>query len=295
MALLLLVGAFCAKRDFLSEESTKSLSKIVLQIVNPAVIFTAYLRERDRALMVNLLWALGLSALVMVVGILVARVVLHSKEPDQVAVERLSAVYSNCGFMGIPLVNALLGSTGVFYLTAFITIFNLFIWTHGVISISGIRDFKLVVKILKSPSIVAIFLGLMFFFIEWSVPDVIKDALTHLSNTNTPLAMLVAGATIARTDLRRAIGRIRVYFVAAVKLLVMPALSIAILWLMPVCADVKTTIVIAMGAPSAVTCTLFTINYKKDADYAASLFAITTLLSVLTLPLVGVLLSFGKY
>jgi len=289
MALLLLVGGFCVKKGYLSKEASDALSSIVLHVVNPAVIFSAYLREREVRLMQNLLLSLGLSAAVMLIGILLARLLFRGKNVGDRSIERVSAVYSNCGFMGIPLVDALLGSEGVFYLTGFMTVFNALIWTHGIISISGETDLKNCVKILKSSSILAIFAGLLFFFCGIGVPEVIRGALTHIGNMNTPLAMIVAGATIARTDLRSAVKNLRVYAVAAVKLILMPLLSFALVAPLPIAQEVKLTIVLAMAAPCAVTCTLFAITHKKNEKYAVSIFALSTILSILTLPLVGVL------
>lgn len=289
MALLLLVGVFCVKKEYLSERSTDALSKLVLNVVNPAVIFSAYLRERESEMMKNLLISLGLSALVMVVGILLARILLRGKNPEDSAIERVSAVYSNCGFMGIPLVNALLGSEGVFYLTGFITVFNALIWTHGIMSISGEKELKSCGRILKSSSILAILAGLLFFFLGIGVPSMIRDALTHIGNMNTPLAMIVAGATIARIDLRNTVKNLRLYAVAAVKLILMPLVTFAAVGFLPIAPEVKLTIVLSMAAPSAVTCTLFAITHKKNENYAVSIFALTTMLSILTLPLVGIL------
>lgn len=291
MALLLLLGVFCVKKGYLSEEASDQLSSIVLHIVNPAVIFTAYLREREVRLMKNLLLSLGLSAVVMLLGILLAWLLLRGKDPGDRAIERVSAVYSNCGFMGIPLVDALLGSEGVFYLTGFITVFNVLIWTHGIMSISGEMQLKSCGRILTSSSILAIFAGLLFFFCGLGVPEAVRGALTHIGNMNTPLAMIVAGATIARTDLRSAVRQVRVYFIALFKLIAMPLLSYLILMPLPIATEVKLTIVLAMAAPSAVTCTLFAITHKKNEKYAVSIFALTTVLSILTLPLVGILFS----
>lgn len=291
MLLLILLGMLCRKIGMLSDQGVKDLSALVLQVVNPVVILMAYRRELEMALVKNLLWALLLSALAMAAGILAARLLLHPKDAGKTAIARVSAVYSNCGFMGIPLVNALLGYEGVFYLTAFLTVFNVLVWTHGVMTVSGQRSFRSLMKVLKSPAILAVAAGMMIFFLQIPLPKLLVDTLSHISNMNTPLAMLAAGATIMQTNLGRAVRQPQHYWVAAVKLLLLPLLALLLFLPLPVASIVKTTVVLAMAAPTAVTCTLQAIHYKQDANYAAELFAMTTLLSVITLPCVGILLE----
>ena len=149
MLILIGVGVLCAKTKLISEASNKDLSKFVLQVVNPVVIFMSYQTEYRVELVKNLLLTFVISAAVLCAVILLSYVFVRSKQDRETEIERFSAVYSNCGFMGIPLVDAIYHEEGVFYLTAFITVFNLIVWTHGVILISGQKDFKQVVKVFR--------------------------------------------------------------------------------------------------------------------------------------------------
>ncbi len=291
MLLLILAGMLCYKLRLLSDRGIKELSAIVLQVVNPIVILLAYHRELEMRLVQNLLWTFLLSAVAMGAGIGLATLLIRKKPGRETAVERLSAVYSNCGFMGIPLVKALLGYEGVFYLTAFLTVFNLLIWTHGIMSISGSRNLRSLLHVLRSPAILAIPLGMILFFGQITLPGFLTEALEQVAGMNTPLAMLVAGATIAQGSLRSALMQKRVYLIAAYKLLLMPLVTIGLFFALPVEHAVLTTVVLSMGAPTAITCTLFAVQNGKNAGYASQLFAVSTVFSLLTLPLVGVLLE----
>lgn len=108
---------------------------------------------------------------------------------------------------------------------------------------------------------------------------------------NTPLAMLVAGATIAQGSLKQALLQKRVYLIAGYKLLLMPLLTIGMFFALPLDPAVFTTVVLSMAAPTAITCTLFAVQNDKNAEYASQIFAISTVFSLLTLPVVGVLLE----
>ena len=168
MLILIGAGVICAKTKLISEASNKELSRFVLQVVNPVVIFMSYQKPYKAELARNLLLTFVISAAAMCVLILLSYLLVRKKAGREFEIERFSAVYSNCGFMGIPLVDAIYHEEGVFYLTAFITVFNLIVWTHGVILVSGHRDFRQVVKVFYSPTIISILLGMAAFFFSIS-------------------------------------------------------------------------------------------------------------------------------
>ena len=188
--------------------------------------------------------------------------------------------------MGIPLVNALFGSEGVFYLTAFLTVFNIVIWTHGVITISGEKDFRQVLKVFYSPTIIAIVLGIITFFLKIKLPAVPTSALQFISNINTPMAMIVSGVTISATKISDLLKNVHIYYVCLVKLLIVPLITALVMMPFNIDEMVRMTIVITTAAPPAAMCTLFCLKYNKNSVYASEIFAAGTILSVLTLPVV---------
>lgn len=287
MLILIGVGVICAKTKLISESSNKDLSKFVLQVVNPVVIFISYQKPYKAELAKNLLLTFVISIVVMSVLISLSYLFVRKKEGREFEIERFSSVYSNCGFMGIPLVNALFGDEGVFYLTAFITVFNLIVWTHGVILVSGEKDFKQVVKVFYSPTIISIILGLITFFLEIRLPDTALSALGFIKDVNTPMAMIVSGVTIAATDIPKLLKNYRVYYVCFLKLIVMPLILAVPLSLFTNFDDkVRMTVLVAAAAPPAAMCTLLSIRYGKNSVYASEIFTAGTILSVGTLPLV---------
>lgn len=287
MLILIGVGVICAKTKLISEASNKDLSKFVLQVVNPVVIFMSYQTEYRTELVRNLLFTFVISAGVMAAVILLSYVFVRKKEGRETEIERFSSVYSNCGFMGIPLVDAIYHEEGVFYLTAFITVFNLIVWTHGVILISGQKDFRQVVKVFYSPTIIAILLGLVTFFAQIKLPSALSDSLGFIKEINTPMAMIVSGVTIAGTNVPKMLGNLRIYYVCLLKLMIIPIIVAIPLSLMTgVDEKVRTTILIASAAPPAAMCTLLSIRYGRNSVYSSEIFTAGTILSVGTLPLV---------
>ena len=284
MLMLIMVGVLCSKTKLISKSTNKELSGFVLQVVNPAMIFMSYQTDYRSELVENLLLTFVFSVAAVVVNIISAYVLIRDKKGRETQIERFSAIYSNCGFMGIPLVNALFGMEGVFYLTAFITVFNIFVWTHGIILISGERDMKKVIKVFYSPTIIAIVLGLVTFFLRLRLPSEPSRALSYIGELNTPMAMIVSGVTIADTNVAKLLKKPSVYYVAALRLLVIPVILSAILSNIPMDEKVRITVIVAAAAPPAAMCTLQCVRYGKNSLYASEIFAFGTILSIATLP-----------
>jgi Predicted permeases len=290
MFLIILVGVFCYKINLIDQEMNKKLSNLLLLLINPLVIFISYQRKFEATLLKGLLISLVLAIITHFAGIIISIIAVRGKKyKADLAIERFAIVYSNCGFIGIPLVHGVFGSEGVFYLTAYMTVFNLFAWTHGVIIVSGKSDRKSVISAMLSPSVIATLLGFLFFVCRLILPEVINNSFSYLGNMNTPLAMLVAGVTIAQTDILHIFVKPRIYYLAILKLIILPVIMMFIFnfWGLP--RIVLLTSILACACPVAATINLFSIRYEKNYLYASELFAVTTILSMVTIPIVMLL------
>lgn len=294
MLLLILCGVLCSKTKIISKESNKDLSKFLTQIINPVVIFMSYQTDYKPELVKNLLLTFLLSAVTFVLLIGCCYIFIRKKEGRETEIERFSSVYSNCGFMGIPLVNALFGSEGVFYLAAYITMFNLIAWTQGMIMLTGEKDMKQAVKVLYSPTVISIILGIVCFFLQIRIPEIPAKAMDMLKEMNTPSAMIVAGVTMADTDIPELLRKKRVYYVCFLKLLLFPALLAIVLSVIPYTFDEKVllTVIVAAAAPPAALCTLQCVRFGKNSLFASEIFTFGTVLSLATLPLIVQLTEF---
>lgn len=294
MFILLGVGYLLYRLKFLDDDSTRRLSNIVITVINPIVIFNAYQTDFKPELAKGLLYAMILAFSCQTVMVLIGRLAVR-KRSENFRVERFAAGYSNCAFMGIPLVQAAFGAEGVFYLTAFITAFNVFMWTHGVILMSGQKQSpKSLLKILISPAIISIVLGLLFFLTEIRVPEIIGQPLTYLGAMNTPLAMIVSGATIAKAGLLSGVKNPRIYAVQSLKLLITPALlaaAVVPVELLGVSSLVVNTVLIAAASPTASSTIMFSYKFGENEKYASHHFAISTIASMATIPLIMALVK----
>lgn len=308
MLILILVGAGCFRLGLLSKDTATQISGLVLKVVNPIVILMSFQRAFDPTLVHNLGWTFLLAVISYLLAFAVSYLCIRNKEGRDVVIERFSTVYSNCGFMGIPLVQAMFGYEGVFYLTAFIATFNAFVWSHGVMQMSGQKSLRSLLRVLRSPAIIAIVLGLVMFFTQLTLPalpvggeitgigrwvltflGLVRECFEMIGSLNTPLAMFVAGATIVQTDLPAVLRKPRIFYVCFLRLLALPVLTILLFLLFPAEKIVEMTVLAAASAPCAAICTMMSLQYDRNAAYASEIFGVSTLLSIATMPLMMVL------
>lgn len=288
MFIILLIGFGCSMKGLITKEGNKQLSAVALHIVNPLLIFMSYQSAYSSKLLRGLLWSFLLSGLSFAVTIGLSTLLIKKKRPEH-DLERFSAVYSNCGFIGIPLIRGIYGAEGVLYLTAYITLFNILIWTHGLMTMKGSKDMKSFLNSLKAPSVVAVFIGLIFYLLQIRLPNFLHKSLQYVSDMNTPLAMLIAGSAAAQTNVVKALKNSGLYIVAALKLVALPLAAMALLHFIPAPHMVQMVVLIASACPVATTGTMFAIQYDKNPERCSEFFAVTTLLSGLTLPVVTML------
>lgn len=292
MLILMLAGVMCRKTGIVSAQTNRDLSKLVLQVVNPAVIFMSYQTELHKHLVRNLLLTFGLSAAAFAVMIGVTYILIRPKEGRETEIERFSAIYSNCGFMGIPLVSAMFGMEGVFYLAAYITVFNLLAWTHGIILISGEKSLRQVVKVFYSPTVIAIALGLLCFFFQIRLPELPAQVMEYIVQLNTPLAMIVSGVSMSDTDVISMLKKGGVYRVCLIKLIILPVILSIALSFLTISSEVRLTILVAASAPPAAMCTLQCLRYGKNNLYSSEIFTAGTIFSAFSLPFTAFLSDF---
>ncbi len=285
MFLIIIAGIICFKVHIINTTVNKKLSEFLLQIVNPLLIFNSYQREFSIELLDGLFISFLLGFITHLFAIVVSHVILRGKNQEDVILERFSVIYTNCGFMGIPLINGIIGSEGVFYITAYLTVFNFLIWSQGVIMMTGKQTPKAMVKTLVSPTILATFLGIIAFAAQIRVPSIIFQSFDYIASMNTPMAMIIAGVTIAQTDIWKSFFKIRIYLVVFLRLFAIPLVLLFLYTRFPINSNVITAAILAAGCPAAATGTLFALRYNKNSLYASEIFGITTIASLVSIPI----------
>ena len=284
--ILIGVGVICAKVRFLTSSTVKRLTDIVLYFVTPCVVIDAFQRDFEPDLLTNLGVTALCAILVHVVSIVIASLVFRDKDIARRCVLRFGTVFSNCGFMSIPLQSSLLGPDGVFYGAAFVAVFNLVLWSYGLLIMSGDRKTLSPRQLLLNPGVIGVVAGLILFLFSVHLPDVLSKPVSYMAALNTPLPMIIIGFYLSRTNLKTALRNKKAYIAMALRLVVIPLLTLFLMFLFQIHGVVLTACVIASTAPVAAATTMFAAKFNRDTSLSVDLVSLSTLFSLITMPLI---------
>ena len=312
-------GIIMKKTKLSTEGFGKGLSNLVLYVAQPALILRSYLRTFDSKILLNILYVAVFAAIAHVIFTGIAKA-CFKKSPDNMRrMLRFATIFSNAAFMGMPLIESVLGGEALIYASIYNIIFNLWLWSVGVrictdgkdIDGDGIDDGAkirktddvTVLKVLLNPTIVSAVIGLVCFFLSLDpgssyseLPVYSKFAVEILDSLKAlvaPLSMVVLGLRLAEIDFRGFFKQKDLYVFLALRHVVLPVLVFAVMRVFAIAVDVHidviTTVIIMASAPAATSATMFAEKYDCDAAYVSKLVVVSTILSILTMPLISLL------
>ena len=284
--ILIFVGVFLAKKNIFTENAVKSVTDIVLYLVSPCVIIKSFIRECDRDILRNVLFSFLAAGVVHIIFIVVASIILHDKDDSRKRVLRFAAIFGNCGFMSLPIQQAILGDIGVLYCASFIAVFSIFAWTYGVLEISGEKSAMSPKKILFNPGIIATAVGFVIFLFSIPVPEIVSMPIGYFAALNTPVPMLIIGYHLSKSDIKDAARDVNCFIACLAKLIVLPVIAAGILYIAGIRGDLFVSTVISACSPAAAYTTIFSYKYKKATDLSVNLVSFSTLLSLFTMPVI---------
>ncbi|MBO5954123.1 MAG: AEC family transporter [Oscillospiraceae bacterium] len=292
--LLIGIGYLGGKTRVMTVEGNKSLSKLVNCITNPCNILYSSLCGEHLLRNGEVLTLLGLSVAMYVFLIAAAQLIpkLLKVPQEQAGQYKFMMIYSNVGFMGIPVVTAVFGPDAVFCVSVIIMVFYMFLFTHGIYLICGGKggfDWKSLI----TPMTVSSAVSIVSYLCRFQVSGVLQDTLNMLRNVTTPCAMLIIGCALSAIPFKSVFSNWRLYVVSFLKLLVIPCIIYLCLRGIVSNPVMLGVIVVIMAMPIASSFTMLTAQYDKDQSLAAASVFITTLLSVITIPLLAGVLNAG--
>ena len=280
------VGYVCSKRGFLSPLTIKELSKFIIYVVTPCIVVESFHRPFDSSMMGNIAIACAAAAGAHLLNIILSRVLIRDREQNRRVVYQFATIFSNCGFMGLPLQHAILGTDGVFYGAVFIAVFNVFTWTYG-FTIMGSKGQKLKLKeILLNPGVLGVTAGLIIFVNSIQIPHILLVPIKSFAALNTPLPMVVVGYYLAQITSLKVLKDRYLVITQAVKLLAAPLLALLLFYASGIRGLLLISLVISASAPSAANTVMFSVLFNRDTKLAVTLVSVSVLLSLFTMPLV---------
>ena len=289
--LILALGYFIFKIKLVDDNFTKQFSALVIKVTMPALLLSSVLDITERQPLRDVLTSFGIAValffIVMpIVGFLLAK--LFRVKRNSTGLYVFMATFSNVGFMGFPVISALAGEVGLFYAAIYNLVFNVAVFTLGVWLVNHDKDGEssgFDIKLLLSPGVIAALLAIALYFMNIKLPVLLCETIRSVGSITSPSAMLIIGCTLAKMDIKTVFSDWRLYPWILIKQIVIPIL----LWI-PLAMIIKNEILLTVTfilflMPVANNAVLFANTYNGDAELAARSVFLTTLFSLLTVPI----------
>ena len=284
--ILIGMGYGLGKLKMFNDGAVKCINDLIIYIVNPCLIINAFQRKFDSQLLNGFVNALVGALIAHALSVIIAVLVFRKQEEGKRKVLRFASIFSNCGFMGVPLLAALLGDEGVFYGAAYLVVFNLVIWSLGQYMMAkGSNGFDNK-KIILNPGVIAVIIGLTFFFASISLPNVILEPIKYMAGLNTPVPMLIIGYTLSKFSIKDLLGGFDELKVYLIRLVVSPVILLGILYVLGLRGMPLVAVIALASAPTAALTTMFAIKFECDEELSARIVSTSTLLSIITMTLI---------
>jgi predicted permease len=287
MFVMMMMGYGMYKIKRISSMGSKEMGAVLLYVVTPIIIMRAYTVEYTQQRAFNMLIALGLALVSVFLSIAVSKIIYKEER-----IENFSATYSNAGFMGIPLVQATLGTEAVFYLSAYLAVMVLIQWTLGIVVITGDKSHTSFKRILTNPVILGILGGLAIFFLQLTLPKFVLDVFNIISGMNSPLAMLVLGVYLAQIQWISLINSWKIVSVSFVRMIMIPLIvGLLMIFVSNEYYTIKMVTLIAASAPVGFNVAMLAQQFDKDYFQAVRYVCHSTLFSIVTMPAMVILMD----
>ena len=282
MLAMMSIGVVLYKIKAVDEAGVAQLSNIALYVATPCVVLRSlaipFDAEKINTGLLVMLFFLIIFAVSVIIG------TIGCGKADRIGT--FAVVFSNSGFVGIPLIQGILGDEYVFYVTMTMVAGTLTFWTYGVYLMSGDKNEVSIKKIITNPNLIAVVVGIILFCAPIELPYILAQTINGMANVNTGVGMIILGATLGASNIGLMLVDTRLYKAIALRLVVVPLVCIPILMFMPVPFEVRMVMMILAAAPAASAASMLALKYGGDYSYGTGLAIGTTILSMVTMPLV---------
>lgn len=283
MFMYMLAGFVLYKLGLVDKQGSKSLGNLLIYFIFPVVVIRSFLREFST----EVLKSFGIGFMLCVIGILLSVFVcrfIFRKRP----MENFAAAFPNSGFFGVPLVTAVLGQEYVIYSIGTSFMVGSLQHTYGVSLLTGEREKFSFKAFLLSPNCVATIIGLLLFLTGTGtkLPPIVNSFIDGISAMNAPVVMIILGSYLAQSDLIKMISNPMIYFISMVRLIIVPVIMVLVFSLVPISPKIKLSLLMPFATACGANVAVYSQLNNKDYPYACQIVAMSTILSIVTIPLI---------
>ena len=287
---IMAVGYIMYKVHVIDDAATVRYTRLVMNIALPAQIITSFIDSRGVVSNREVVEVFGVSIFCCIIYALVAAVFMVALRvpKEEKGMYWYMSLFSNVGFMGFPVITTIFGEGALIYAVIFNVVFNVLVYSVGIMLVSGGKeDYQFNPKLLLNIPFISSILSVLLFFIGIKLPAPLRTSLGYMGNIMTPVAMLILGATIAAMPMRELFGDWRVYVFTVFRLAVIPLTVLAVLRGLHLSTPLVRGVMIILAAmPVATNATMLAIQYDGDRQLASKGIFFSTILSVITIPII---------
>lgn len=287
---LMLSGYLLTKTGILSSEARTPLSDLLINFILPCNIITSFMMEFNKKIMLDCLSILIVSICIQAVVVISSKYFFPGADAKKLPVLQYGTIVSNAGFMGNPIAQGLYGDQGLLYASIYLIPLRAVMWSFGVNCFAGTKGKGIVKKILTHPCIVAVFLGMILMISQIQLPEGIQLAIRYAGNANTALSMIVIGNILAEVRISE-ISNLKAWWFCIVRLVIIPVMVFIGCHFAGIDELVKQVSVVLAGMPAAATTAILAAKYDGDAHFAAKIVFLSTLLSLISVPLLCIFMN----
>lgn len=279
------IGYLSAQYKVVDGQLARPLTNLILMVMTPAVIITAFQVSAKDLEVGNMLIAAVTAVLVFLVGGLMAHLVFHREPVSRQGMLIFSAVFYNAGFFGLPLVKAVLGDLGAAYTSIFVAVFNVMLWTYGVWLMDG-KNGGSRLRNLANPGVITVIIVLLFYAFKITLPGIIRQPIASLAAVQSPMAMIIVGIQFHTFREQFNLKDAGAWKVMLLRDLLVPLLILPVIYLLTHDETLFLACALTAATPTAMNSVLFATRYEKDINLAVQMVMLTTLGVIITIPLI---------
>jgi predicted permease len=286
----ILVGILAKKKSIITKDNQQKFIDFVLRILMPCMIFNSYKQEITIEVIKKAGIIIGIAFLICFAAMLLGKILYRNYSFEKRSIMQYGTIINNAGFAGLPLSGEIFGEPGLFYASFFLIPNRIFMWSAG-ISLFEKTDTKTKWKnVLLNPNIIAVELGLLRSFLHIELPNYMNVAIANIGNTVSPISMIVVGAILADVNIKTIFEK-SVFYIAGVRLLLLPLLTIGIISVFNLDPTISGVALVLTAMPVGTTTALLAAKYNADVDFASKCVFVTTMLSLITVPLLMMMIK----
>lgn len=288
--LLMLIGYIAYKKEVIDTASCKKISSIVVNIANPALILSGVIADTDaiygKDLLITVIVSISMFAVLLVIAHFVPKLLKVNKEAG--GSYKVMTVFSNIGFMGFPIISSVLGNNALLYATIFLIPYNILIYTYGIAALRNeSKKEKISFGRILNIGTIFCFISIFIYITGIHLPEWSRKTITMLSNLTAPLSMMVIGASFATISIKSLFSDVRLLLFSNIKLLVIPIVGTLFIHMFITNQTLVKVCMFLLSMPVGSMTAMLAQEYEGNYELVAKGVALTTALSVITLPVVA--------